>query len=108
MKILVWLVILSVGLYLLHRLALWAEARGYIYYVNKEPSRSSLGNAFLEAQALIEPDKRALVQVSCEERSEQAESGAPPDPLDPHVDSSSEEVPGDSGEPPELPPGRAR
>ena len=80
MKIIAWLAIIAVGLYILHRLALWAESRGYIYYVNTEPSRSSLGNAFLEAQSLIEPDKRALVQVIREERSEQAESGAPPEP----------------------------
>jgi hypothetical protein len=76
----IWAAGIAVGLYLLHRIALWAESRGYIYYVNTEPSRNSIGNAFLEAQSLVEPDKRALIQVIREERSEQAEAGAPPDP----------------------------
>lgn len=82
MKVIVWMAIVAVGLYLLHRVALWAESRGYIFYVNTEPSRSTLGNAFLNAQSLIEPDKQTMAQVAREEQSEEAESGAPPEPGD--------------------------
>ncbi len=90
MKIFAWLAIVLVGLYLLHRLALWAESRGHIYYINKEPSRSALGNAFLEAQSLIEPNKRDLAQVIRGERSEQAESGEPPEPGESNAEDSNE------------------
>lgn len=82
MKVIVWMAVIAVGLYLLHRVALWAESRGYIFYVNTEPSRSSMGNAFLNAQSLIEPDKQSMVQVAHEEQSKEAESGAPPEPGD--------------------------
>lgn len=72
----------AVALFALHRLALWAESRGYIYYTRTAPSRGSVGNAFLEVHSLIEPDKRALVEVLREERTEQGESGDPPEPID--------------------------
>ena len=79
MKLLAWLAFIGIALYLLHRLALWAESRGYIYYVNREPSRATLGNAFLETQSLLEPGKRAMVEAVREEQTEQDESGAPPE-----------------------------
>jgi len=79
MKLLIWLASIGVALYLLHRLALWAESRGYIYYLNTEPSRGTLGNAFLQSQSLLEPGKRAMVEAMHEEQAEQDESGAPPE-----------------------------
>ena len=60
MKLLLAAVLVCGGIYLLHRLALWAESRGFIYYLHSRPSRSALGNAFLEAQSLVEPGKRLL------------------------------------------------
>jgi hypothetical protein len=61
----VFLVVLAlIGLlYVLHRVALWAEGRGWVYYLNSKPSNSALGNAFLEIQSMIEPDKRQLVEL---------------------------------------------
>ncbi len=50
-------------LYVLHRVALWAEGRGWVYYLNSKPSSSTLGNAFLEIQSMIEPEKRPLVEA---------------------------------------------
>ena len=80
MRVLVLLAAAAAALYALHRFALWAESRGYIYYTKTSPSRSSVGNAFLEVHSLIEPDKKALVEVIREERTEQDESGEPPHP----------------------------
>lgn len=62
-----------------HRVALWAEARGWIYYLRRRPQSSALGNAFLEVQALIEPEKRQLVEVRKEEVTEKDPSGEPPE-----------------------------
>jgi len=64
-------------LYVLHRVALWAEGRGWIYYLNRKPSSSALGNAFLEIQSLIEPEKRPLVEARKEEAVEENEWGEP-------------------------------
>ena len=77
----VFLVVLAlIGLfYVLHRVALWAEGRGWVYYLNSKPSNSALGNAFLEIQSMIEPDKRQLVEERKEEAVEEGEQGEPPE-----------------------------
>lgn len=65
--------------FVVHRVALWAEARGWIYYLRRKPKSSALGNAFLEVQALIEPEKRQLAEVRREDAAEEAPSGEPPE-----------------------------
>jgi hypothetical protein len=69
-----------VVIYGLHRLALYAEGRGWIYYTKAGSSSGSLSNAFLEVQSLIEPSKRHVVMEQTRARSEQDDDGAPPDP----------------------------
>ena len=71
-------VIAAAVLYAVHRLALWMEARGSLYYRHRKPSSSALGNAFLEVQSLIDPSKRHVLAARCEERVEPSESGDPP------------------------------
>jgi hypothetical protein len=66
-------------LYGSHRLALWAEDRGWIYYLRRKPSSSSLGNAFLEVQSLVEPEKRQLVEARKAEEVEEDDQGDPPE-----------------------------
>ena len=69
---------LVVGLYGLHRLALWAEERGFIYYLHKRGSSGALASAFLELQAIHEPGKRYVAAETRREKVEAQESGAPP------------------------------
>jgi hypothetical protein len=69
-----------VGLYGLHRLAVWAEERGYIYYLRGRGSSGSVGSAFLEVQALLEPGVRHVVNERKREIAEEKESGDPPSP----------------------------
>ena len=66
-------------LYGLHRLALWAEDRGWIYYLRRKPTTSSLGNAFLEVQSLIEPEKKQLAEARKAESVEEDDQGDPPE-----------------------------
>jgi hypothetical protein len=80
MKLVLILVLVCAVLYCLHRLARWAEDRGRIYYQRHKPSRSALGNAFLEAQSLLEPGKRLLLEARQEDGREEDESGEPPEP----------------------------
>ena len=68
------------GLWLLHRLALWAEKRGWIYYVHKKPHLDSLGSAFLDLQQMAEPTKKHLIQAKREQRTEQDGEAGPDDP----------------------------
>jgi len=80
MKILLWIAAGGLLLFLLDKLFLWMERKGWIYYRKKKPNRSSLGNAFLEIQSFLEPSKKIMVEVKKDEKKEQEESGDPPKP----------------------------
>ena len=87
------LAFIGAALYVLHRAALWAESRGFIYYLHSRPSRSALGNAFLEAQSLVEPGKRLLLEARREEPRDDAESGEPPEPAGEHGEQAARRAP---------------
>ncbi len=74
----VWLLVLLVGLYGLHRAAVWAESRGYIYYLRGRGSSGSMGSAFLEVQSIFEPGVRHTITERQRESVHSEESGDPP------------------------------
>jgi hypothetical protein len=77
-------VVAFAGLYRLHRLGLWAEERGYIYYLRKKP-RGSAAGALVALQRAIEPQARHVLVVREQADREAADPGAPdlpPGPLD--------------------------
>ncbi len=78
MRVLAWLAAAGLALWLLDRLALWAESRGWLYYRRRTPSSTAVGNAFLEVQSLLEPSKREIVEIRREEHVEAAVPGEPP------------------------------
>ena len=90
MKLLLAAVVVCGGIYLLHRAALWAEGRGWIYYQRHKPSRSALGNAFLEVQSLVEPGKRLVLEAREENGRDEDESGEPPEPTGVRVEATEE------------------
>jgi hypothetical protein len=73
-------VAVALGLYGLHRLARWAEARGWIYYLERRGSSGTLGNAFLEMQSMIEPSRKVVLEERRREVREEDDEGGPPDP----------------------------
>jgi hypothetical protein len=50
-------------LYGLHRLGLWLEEQGYIYYWHKKP-KGSAGGSFVALQRMIEPRAEYVIQVT--------------------------------------------
>ena len=78
MKILLFLAAAGLALYGLHRLALWMEKRGWLYYVNSNPSTSALSQAFLEVQSIVDPGKKIVLETMREDQSEESEFGGPP------------------------------
>jgi hypothetical protein len=66
------------GFYLLHRLALWLEARGQLYYLHRKPEPGARG-AFIAMQEIIEPNVKHVFQIKAERRLTQQEPGATPD-----------------------------
>jgi hypothetical protein len=74
------LVLLTVAsLYGLHRLGLWAEGRGWLYYRKKHGSSGTLASALLEVHSLLEPSKRHVVEERKRDQVEDEGSGIPPD-----------------------------
>jgi hypothetical protein len=74
-----WLTIGLVGiglipaLWLLDRLGLWLEDRGWLYYRRKKPSSSAM-SAWVAMQQFIEPGVNHVVQIGEENRSEDDEA----------------------------------
>ena len=73
------IVIAAIVLYGFHRVALWMERKGWIFYRDRKPSPGSLGNALLEVQKLIEPPKTNILEVRLAEDEESDEYGEPPE-----------------------------
>ena len=66
-------------LWVLDRVGLWMEARGWIYYRRVKPKGSSLGNAFLELESIVQPSRQHVIEVKSAEHAEEADSGDPPE-----------------------------
>ncbi len=62
-------------LYGLHRLALWMEARGWIYYVKKKASPNALGSAALELQQMVKPAAKHVLEARRQRRVEKPPAG---------------------------------
>ncbi len=78
MRLALWLTAAAIAVWSLHRLALWLESRGWLYY-RRRPSSSALGNAFLEVRSLVEPATRAVVEERTRVHDEEDAEGDPPD-----------------------------
>jgi hypothetical protein len=67
----------AAALYGLHRLALWLEARGHLYYKHKRPDGG--GGGFRAFQEFVDPPARNVWQVKEERRRQDEEDeGAGP------------------------------
>lgn len=75
---LLWIVAAIACLIGLHRLALWAERRGWIYYKYRKASPGTAPGAFLEIQSLLEPGKKHVIEARAEDRADEEASGDPP------------------------------
>ena len=69
-------------LFVADRLLLRMEARGWIYWRRTQPrGRGRTGNALLEVHALLEPDKRSILEARrAEEDSAEENQDAGDDP----------------------------
>jgi hypothetical protein len=74
---LLWVGLAMAALYGLHRLALWAEGRGWIYYRTHRMPVGSAGMAMLEITSLLDPAAEHVVEElrDARSRAEQDESG---------------------------------
>jgi hypothetical protein len=77
MLLTLWIAAAALGLFGLHRLALWMESRGWIYYVKTRASGGALGSAFLEIQQIVQPEKKYTLEVKRESRAERDDESDP-------------------------------
>lgn len=76
-----WVAGAAAGLYGLHRLALWMERRGWIFYKHTRASSTSRSNAFMQVQAMFEPRAEYIVEGRRSDEiraAEDADAGGPP------------------------------
>lgn len=77
-----WLPIVMVllvppGIWLLDRLLLWMEWRGWIFYRMSRPDSRSVGPAFLEIDALLQPQKRHILEQKVQQKQQEDDEGGP-------------------------------
>ena len=72
--------VIPVGLYLLDRILLKLEGRGWIFYRRNKPNFRTAGTAFLELQAMFDPRARYVIERKQHEETDQDDddSGDPP------------------------------
>ena len=81
MKVLLVLAGIALLVFLVDRLLLWLEWRGWIDYRRTYPGRfesGQVGPAFLAIQGLLEPEKRHAAEEQTAARTEREEAGDPP------------------------------
>lgn len=74
-KPLLWISTSGITLFALHRFALWAECRGWIYYQRRKASPGSVGSALLQVQSLLEPGKVHVIKSQSERAAEEDDQG---------------------------------
>ena len=74
---------IGIALFLLDRLLLWMERKGWVYW--RKTTRSTgpgVGNALLEIQSLVEPSAQHVLELRQEVKEESPEPGDPPSRVD--------------------------
>ena len=94
-------VVVVAVLYGLHRVFLWMEEQGWVYYWHKRGTGGA-GNVLLPIQAIYQPEVNYILEerVRLEAEAEDDESGEPPDLDDDKTNSngrSAESSPGSGG-----------
>lgn len=85
MRLMLLVVLVVSALYCLHRLGMWAEGRGWIYYRKDRGSSGALSSAVLEVQSLFEPSKRYVLEEKRRDQVEDEDSGDPPTTTGPSI-----------------------
>ena len=69
-------------IFLLKRLLAWLDRHGFITYTGHTPTYGSVGNAFLNLQATVDPGKQYVLEMREEQEEEREEDGeaGPDDP----------------------------
>ena len=74
-------ILILLSLFIIDRIGLWAEKRGYVYWRKKKPSSGGFGNALGELQSFMRPSAKYVIEVQekkdVKERGEQGDGMIP-------------------------------
>ena len=84
METILWITGVAAGLFVLDRVLLWVEARGWIYYRRNKPGRGASTYHLLEWNSAFDPTMRQVQEERLREEKEEEEAG---DPLGPRRES---------------------
>ena len=79
-KLLLWLVAVTVAALVLDRLLLALEAKGWIYWRHNRPARGASTYHMLELHSTFDPGIQHVLDVTVKEEEEEDTSGEPPAP----------------------------
>ena len=65
-------------LLVIDRLALWAEARGWIYWRRKKAQTGALGSALMEMNVITNPSAQHVIEAKDAKKLEERENDDPP------------------------------
>lgn len=83
MQLLIITIEIALALYLLNKLGLWLERKGWIYYRHKKPTSGILGNTLQELNALLLPSDRHVIELKQNEAIyKKSEADAPSAPIE--------------------------
>ena len=77
-QILLWIATAAVGVFVLDRLALWAEANGWIYWRRKKVGTTSIGAILSDLNTVTNPAAQHVVEAKQAKKLEERDNGDPP------------------------------
>ena len=73
-----WIGGVVVTLFMIDRLALWAEERGWIYWRRKKAQTGALGSALMEMNVITNPSAQHVIEAKDAKKLEERENDDPP------------------------------
>ena len=62
-KMLFILFLCCVSVFLFHKLCMWLEYKGWLFYRHKKPQRGVIGDALQELNAILQPSARHTIEM---------------------------------------------
>lgn len=78
MDTVLWILGLVVGLFLLDRLLLFVESRGWIYYRRTKAGRGASTYHLLQWTSVLDPTQQQVIELRIQEEKNEDEAGDPP------------------------------
>jgi hypothetical protein len=63
--------------FLIDRVLLWMERRGWIFYRTMRPDPKNIGPAFLEIQGILQPGAKHVQEEKLQQRKQEDDEGGP-------------------------------